>query len=626
MKRFSLLILLLILTSAATFGQKKGEMSPYIQYPGPESGTYEKARVPLGSEVTEAAVLSAVLQRYPELEGAQNGLEVLHKIPSPGGLHYTLGQTYQEIPLYNSGVKVNLDPAGTIISFMNWLSFSPKKIKGAFKYTPEQAIAQVKRTLNRGEEITHVWADAAWYPTDRCLIPVYVVQTEGIGYQCHWEFVLEANSLKEVLRKERATYCRPKTPPPPPTVNGRGFVFDPDPITSDQTFYASSWEYTDRDDSLSPALDNARILVTLKEITEDNGVYTLEGPYVTINDFELPVIPPATSTNGDFFAQRSDPMFEDVMCYFHIDSLQRFVQKMGFSNLSNLQVRVDPHGLDSADNSHFVAPNQLAFGQGGVDDAEDADVIVHEYGHALSYSGSPGTNVGYERKGLDEGYGDYISAMWSYGIDPYSWGNIFSWDGHNEFWLGRSAQATYTYPPPTGANGFYAYGELWATALMEAHNHPNIGRWVTNKCVFESMYGNAVNGTLQDGAQLILDADSIFYNEAHEAEFRAIFCNYQILSGQQCNVVLGQDDLGMGLGIAVYPNPTREFVNITLEGYQPGMEVEVLVVSLTGQVLMQEAVYGPQHRMDTHTLGQGVYLLQIQNSQGVLKTEKLVIR
>ena len=56
----------------------------------------------------------------------------------------------------------------------------------------------------------------------------------------------------------------------------------------------------------------------------------------------------------------------------------------------------------------------LLFGEGGVDDAEDADVIIHEYAHAISYAASPETNSGTERRGLDEGLGDYFAAIYSY--------------------------------------------------------------------------------------------------------------------------------------------------------------------------------------------------------------------
>jgi hypothetical protein len=74
-------------------------------------------------------------------------------------------------------------------------------------------------------------------------------------------------------------------------------------------------------------------------------------------------------------------------------------------------VIIDPHGT-SADNSFFSYPNFIYYGTGGVDDAEDADVITHEYSHFLSRNAAPNTNVGMERQGLDEGLGDYVAASY----------------------------------------------------------------------------------------------------------------------------------------------------------------------------------------------------------------------
>ena len=52
----------------------------------------------------------------------------------------------------------------------------------------------------------------------------------------------------------------------------------------------------------------------------------------------------------------------------------------------------------------------LRFGKGGVDDAEDAEVILHEYGHAIQDSQSRRLRRSEEAGAIGEGFGDYWAA------------------------------------------------------------------------------------------------------------------------------------------------------------------------------------------------------------------------
>ena len=90
------------------------------------------------------------------------------------------------------------------------------------------------------------------------------------------------------------------------------------------------------------------------------------------------------------------------------------MQSLGFTTIQNGSIRVDPHGLSGADNSHYIGSlaNYIAFGEGGVDDAEDADVIWHEYGHAIIHSQVTNWNGG-ETGAMGEGFGDYFAASYS---------------------------------------------------------------------------------------------------------------------------------------------------------------------------------------------------------------------
>jgi len=89
--------------------------------------------------------------------------------------------------------------------------------------------------------------------------------------------------------------------------------------------------------------------------------------------------------------------------------------------------------LDGDDNSYY-SNGRLVFGEGGVDDAEDADVVLHELGHGLHDWLTNGSLS--QVQGLSEGCGDYWAqsysrslGQWPLSAPAYNW--MFSWDGHN---------------------------------------------------------------------------------------------------------------------------------------------------------------------------------------------------
>lgn len=82
------------------------------------------------------------------------------------------------------------------------------------------------------------------------------------------------------------------------------------------------------------------------------------------------------------------------------------------------RVRINQWG---ADNSFFTdKKDELRFGKGGVDDAEDAEVILHEYGHAIQDAQQTPFGFGFsiEARSIGEGFADYWAATVSSLIAP----------------------------------------------------------------------------------------------------------------------------------------------------------------------------------------------------------------
>ena len=54
----------------------------------------------------------------------------------------------------------------------------------------------------------------------------------------------------------------------------------------------------------------------------------------------------------------------------------------------------------------------MLLGAGGVDDGEDAEVIVHEYGHAIQDAQVPGYGATAEGGAMGEAFGDFLAAAY----------------------------------------------------------------------------------------------------------------------------------------------------------------------------------------------------------------------
>jgi len=290
---------------------------------------------------------------------------------------------------------------------------------------------------------------------------------------------------------------------------GQGFVFNPDPLAPTSANYYS---HRDNNDLTSTFFDAARVQVTLKDITQENGRYRLEGPYARIVDVSSPFKGLFEQVENDFYYNRNDDAFEAVNCYYHLDTVMRWINEdLGLSimpiNSAPGGVQFDPHGVNGADNSFYSTGGEyLVFGEGGVDDAEDPDIIIHELGHGL-HDWVTGKSLS-QVEGLSEGIADYLAASYKRSLnvlDPnfegYNW--VFGWDGHNEFWNGRVVNYGATYPD--GLVGqIHTDGQIWATCNMKVYDA--IGRRKTDKIMFEGISRTNWNTGQNTAANAVLDA------------------------------------------------------------------------------------------------------------------------
>lgn len=364
-----------------------------------------------------------------------------------------------------------------------------------------------------------------------------------------------AKTLSEIIAAENTAKTKKSKNKAANKADATGLVFDPDPVT---TLSNDTLE----DTSPASIFDAAYATVTLKDLTLNNGTFSFVGPWVTIADFEDPITPPSTRSDGVWDAKRGDNSFNDAMTYYHLDKNQRYIQSLGFTGATGIQflsINVDTDGVDGSDNSHFIpGTNQMAFGHGCVDDNEDADVILHEYGHAINFSINPSFDGG-DTDAIGEGFGDYWAASYSYSTPNGrsfrpEW--VYTWDGHNACWGGRLLNQTSFRYDPTQTYGAHEVidgvlsDELWSTPLAETLLElldAGVPRSEVDQIILEAQFGLGSGLTMPDmAASIVNTANTLFPDGDHGETFNKNFRMMEILgdsiSIDQINIISAGDD------------------------------------------------------------------------------------
>jgi zinc metalloprotease ZmpB len=191
---------------------------------------------------------------------------------------------------------------------------------------------------------------------------------------------------------------------------GSGSVFLPNPVQS-----LGNESLTDQKDADAAVPAAAYHSVTLTHL---DGSGFLRGDYANVYSSTGNL---AFSPTNTFAYTRHQDEFEQVMAYYWITEAQKYIHSLGFGVTRRAidnrpqAVRINQLGYDNSFATDHPK-NELRFGKGGVDDAEDAEVILHEYGHAIHFSQN--FSFASEQAGaISEGFADYWAVTVSDVVD-----------------------------------------------------------------------------------------------------------------------------------------------------------------------------------------------------------------
>jgi Zn-dependent metalloprotease len=438
-------------------------------------------------------------------------------VKSPLGAHVLFQQYHDKKPITGAWVKVDLDPQNRAYHFTNNTMPVPMLTRAPMRATKQawseaeakkKALSAVKakKSRIRGQ----VTSELVNFPVGKTVEPAWKFVIPVSAPPHDWRIYISAAS-GSVLHKEDMIK----------TANGKGTVFDPNPVvTLNDTTLTDS----------KPVPDTAYEQVSLRGIASSGF---LDGPYVSTSKTKKR----AKSTSRTFLFKRNQSGFKEVMAYFHIDRMQRYIQSLGFKNVNRRPIPVNVAG-QTDDNSFYSPANKsLSFGTGGVDDAEDAEIILHEYGHSIQDAQVPGFGASEEAGAMGEGFGDYLAGSFFNDAKPAHLQNcVGSWDAtaysNDDPPCLRRLDSTKRYPKDLDGE-VHDDGEIWSASLWQIRKL--MGRKAADKLILSHHFLLQRDASFKDAAEALIQADQQLNSGANGTAIRDIFVRRGILGAAKRN-------------------------------------------------------------------------------------------
>lgn len=550
-----------------------------------------------------ANIMDFLFNKIGNLKQDQVGLILENFVISPKAKHYRFSQTIDGRKIFRGSIKINLANDGRVLSLFDHTFSIADNVEDAFPdHTPfhDGLMVHYNTDFNKNK-LHHYNLEEVYFEQDGELIPAIRLEVVE-NTDRYYELVLNSD-VKVIYQNDLLSYSAPPETDSTATL----WVFNPDPLTTANESYGSP--YSDSFDQDVLELNAERVAVQTS-VTFENDTFFLRNNYASIEEFSLPNSDLSFSLTPEFNYTREEDGFEDANAFYHISYFQVYIQSLGFTNIANYAVAIDAHALNGSDNSNFnpaFNPPRLSFGEGGVDDAEDADVIIHEYGHAIMHSAAPGTNNGTERKTLDEAIGDYFASSYSRFLSNFGWSNVFSWDGHNEFWNGRSSISTDHYPEDLN-NNIYSDADIWSATLMQIWE--DIGRETTDAIMLQAAYSFSDGMSMTDAAMLFLQADTLLFGGANFTPIRQRMFDRGLIPwdvGINENLTMQQHFRVFNSGGFADGNGSVKIIS--------DRSFTINLYNTIGQLLLTETAKSGTFELSGDGLDAGVYLLKVENDK-----------
>ncbi len=510
------------------------ELPCAVRIDGENYRSYRECDFPASRQAAEAGA-RIFLARYANALGMASQGDDLVLIEVKYGLassHSRFQQVLDGYPVFGARVSVHQGPNGTVQTLHTNYYANLRAERRAAAPLSVAAAEIAGRTAAQVTSLRHpTRSRLVWFPRkDNGAVLAWEMTLFAGQPLGDFVTVVDAYTGEVLFQENRLAFD-----------TGSGYAYVPNPYQTQ----GNNTGMNDNGDATSPILDAQRISVTLQGL--DSGTGLLMGEYVdlaTLNSTSLPDNDADEATRV-YAYDRADGRFEQVVIYHSIDSIQRHFQALSFSdsNIPSNGIRDFPtlanaHWYDQDQSFYSTGDDAVHFGDGGVDDGEDADIIAHEYGHAVQHDQNASWGGG-EMGAMGEGFGDYLAASFylASGDPTFQAANgpcVGEWDatsysGSNPPCL-RRTDGTKIYPDDlTGS--VHDDGEIWSRALWDFRLA--LGPSV-DAIVLEHHFALPAGATMPTAALEVLQANQNLNGGANDAIIRQAFCDRGILSGADC--------------------------------------------------------------------------------------------
>ncbi|HVN36162.1 MAG TPA: M36 family metallopeptidase [Casimicrobiaceae bacterium] len=505
--------------TAMRLAPREYKTEPAGHYGTPKEIWGFRTRAIRGSPVAAARAFLAANAALFELHPDLRGIRFRKRMSSLGAHHVVYQQMHDGRRVHRGYVSVHMDRSERVYLAKN--RFMPVRLlPSSFedRIGRARALTRAREALAHNERPSKLAGapEQLWFPRERELVPAWKVRLVREGPREEW--IVYVNALTHGILSKYDNLSE--------SASGRGMVFYPSPVIA---LGGHRGLVSAGGVPLRPPLEAYRV-VPLRDLERGS----LCGPRVRVTSRSGRSV---RRRDGEFMFESYEPGFEDVMVYYHVDAAIRYLGQLGYRGPRAIfEAPLTANARGTRDDNSWYSPTykSLTFGTGGVDDAEDAETILHELGHAIQDAICPDFGQSEQAAAMGEGFGDYFAASYFDPVKPAAYRtSVMTWDGL-EAGLDaglhppclRRVDKRSTAKEFRSGGDEHANGQIWSATLWEVRLA--LGRDTAARVIVESHFQLDGFTTFVRGARAILDADRNLEGGRHVDTLKKIFAKRKI--------------------------------------------------------------------------------------------------